>query len=125
MFVSTADAVDHLRTLPDDDLLRRLGTLLSASRGVEWQLVAHIGEVDGRKLYAREGCDSMFVYCTDVLHLSEHEAYLRIAAGRAAREHPMLLAMLADGRLHLSAIGKLAAHLTVANRDAVLARATH
>ncbi len=33
--------------------------------------------------------------------------------------------MLADGRLHLSAIARLAPHLTVANRDAVLQRATH
>jgi 5-methylcytosine-specific restriction endonuclease McrA len=33
--------------------------------------------------------------------------------------------MLADGRLHLTAIAKLAPHLTPDNRDAVLARATH
>jgi hypothetical protein len=67
----------------------------------------------------------MFVYCTEVLHLSEHEAYLRITAARAAREHPMLLAMLGDGRLHLSGIAKLAPHLTLANREVLLERATH
>jgi hypothetical protein len=33
--------------------------------------------------------------------------------------------MLADGRLHLTAIAKLAPHLTPDNRDAVLERATH
>jgi hypothetical protein len=98
-------SLDTLRTLSDDDLLRRLNDLLAQSRRVEWQLVAHIGEVDERRLYAREGCDTVFVYCTEVLHLSEHEAYLRIAAGRAARAHPMLLMMLADGRIHLSGIG--------------------
>ncbi|HUG51965.1 MAG TPA: hypothetical protein VMR21_00115 [Vicinamibacteria bacterium] len=114
-----------LRTLPDDELLHRLSALLGQSRRIEWQLVAHIGEVDQRRLYAREACDSMFVYCTDVLHLSEHEAYLRIAAARAARDHPILLAMLADGRLHLSGIAKLAPHLTPANREVLLQRATH
>jgi hypothetical protein len=36
----------------------------------------------------------------------------------------MLLEMLRDGRLHLSGIGLLAPHLTEANRDEVLARAT-
>ena len=51
---------------------------------------------------------SMFTYATEVLHLSEHEAYLRIAAARVARKYPMLLVMLGDGRLHLSGIGKLA-----------------
>jgi hypothetical protein len=33
--------------------------------------------------------------CTEFLHLSEAEAYLRIAAARASREHPLLLTMLA------------------------------
>ena len=60
----------------------------------------------------------MFAYCTEVLHLSEAEAYLRIAAARASREHPVLLTMLADGRLHLTAIAKLAPHLTPENREA-------
>jgi hypothetical protein len=114
-----------LHTLSDDALLQRLSALLGQSRRVEWELVAHVGEVDERRLYAREACDSMFVYCRDVLHLSEQEAYLRIAAARAARTHPVLLTMLADGRLHLSGIAKLAPHLTAANRDVLLERATH
>ena len=60
-----------------------------------------------------------------VLHLSEAEAYLRIAAARASREHPMLLTMLADGRIHLTAMAKLAPHLTRENRDVLLKRAAH
>ena len=67
----------------------------------------------------------MFAYCTQILHLSEAEAYLRIAAARASREHPMLLTMLGDGRLHLSGIAKLAPHLRPENRDALLKRAAH
>ena len=67
----------------------------------------------------------MFAYCTERLHLSDAEAYLRIAAARASREHPVLLEMLADGRLHLTAIAKLAPHLTPENRDELLERATH
>jgi 5-methylcytosine-specific restriction endonuclease McrA len=115
----------ELKTLPDDELLRRLVNLLRESRCAEADLVAHVGEVDARRLYAREACPSMFSYCTEILHLSEAEAYLRIAAARASREHPVLLEMLADGRLHLTAVAKLAPHLTPENREAVLARATH
>jgi len=95
------------------------------SRRVESDLVAHIAEVDERRLYAREASPSMFAYCTEVLHLSEAEAYLRIAAARASREHPMLLAMLGDGRLHLTGIAKLAPHLTRENAEALLKQATH
>ncbi len=95
------------------------------SRRTEADLVAYIGEVDARRLYAREACSSMFTYATERLHLSEDEAYLRITAARAAREHPVLVEMLADGRLHLSGIALLARHLTAENRDAVLARAVN
>jgi hypothetical protein len=114
-----------LNTVPDDELLRRLGELVSHSRRVEADLVSHIGEVEKRKLYAREACPSMFVYCTERLHLSEAAAYLRITVARAARKHPHLLTMLADGRLHLSGIAKLVPHLTRENRDSLLLRATH
>ena len=112
-------------SLSDDELLRRLTELVRRSRRVEAEVVAHIAEVDERKLYAREASPSMFTYCTDVLHLSEPEAYLRISVARAGRAYPVLLAMLRDGRLHLSGIAKLAPHLTAVNVDAVLARAAH
>ncbi len=114
-----------LESLTDRELLLSLADILRQSRRSEALLVAHIAEVDSRRLYAREASPSMFAYCTERLHLSEAEAYLRIAAARASREHPVLLDMLADGRLHLTAIAKLAPHLTPDNRDAVLARATH
>ena len=114
-----------LTSFSDDELLRRLSDLLGQSRRNEADLVAHIGEVDRRRLYAREASPSMFAYCTEVLHLSEAEAYLRIAAARASRAHPLLLTMLADGRLHLTAIAKLAPHLTLENREALLKRAAH
>ena len=64
------------KSISDDELLRRLSRLVQESRRVESELVAHIAEVDGRRLYAREACSSMFTYCTDVLHMSEHESYL-------------------------------------------------
>jgi hypothetical protein len=111
--------------VPDAELLKRLGVLLRGSRRTEAALVAHIGEVDRRRLYARAPAPSMFAYCTAILHLSDAEAYLRIAAARAARQHPLLLTMLGDGRLHLSAVAKLAPHLTLENRDTLLRRATH
>ena len=114
-----------LRSVPDDELLHRLAELMSQARGVEADIVAHIAEVEERRLYAREAFPSMFVYCMSVLHLSEAEAYLRILAARASRKHPILLAMLADGRLHLTAIVRLAPHLTRENRDGILERATH
>ena len=114
-----------LQSIPDDELLRRLADLLRQSRRVEADLVAHIGEVDERRLYTREASPSMFVYCTEVLHLSGAEAYLRITVARAARTHPVLLRLLEEGRLHLTGIALLAPYLTRENRDQLLKRATH
>ncbi len=117
--------VKLLRSISDDELLRDLSELVLRSRRVEADLVAHMGEVDERRLYAREACSSMFAYATEVLHFSEAEAYLRIAVARAARKFPGLLPRLGDGRLHLSGIAILAPHLTEENCERVLARAEH
>ncbi len=117
--------IDSVRRLADEELLKRTCELLGHSRRTEAALLAHLAEIDARRLYARFAVSSLFGYCTRVLHLSEHEAYLRITAARAARKHSVLLSMLADGRLHLTGIARLAAHLTAENCDRVLARATH
>jgi hypothetical protein len=115
----------NLETVSDDELLRRLVDLLKDSRRIEADLIAHIAEVDARKLYAREAAPSMFAYCTEVLHLSEPEAALRIRVARPSRKHPVVLTMLRDGRLHPSGIALLAPLLTPRNRDRLLKRATH
>jgi len=121
--------ITDLNALSDDDLLHRLCRLVGQSRYVTADLVAHIGEVDRRRLFAREASSSMFVYCTEVLHLSEYAAYLRIAVARAARTYPILLEMLRDGRLHLTAIRHIAPLLLEAadetQREEILRCATH
>ena len=117
--------IDELKSLSDDELLRRVSNLLAQSRRVEWVLVAHIAEVDARRLFAREAWPSMIQYCMGALHLSEGEGYRRIAAARVSRRYPVILSMLEDGRLHLCGISVLSRHLTDANYEDLLARATH
>jgi len=55
--------------------------------------------------------------------MSEGEAYNRIEVARTARRFPVVLDMLADGRVHLTAVRLLAPHLTADNHDDVLASA--
>src|SRR5262245_2887862 len=114
-----------LESVSNDEVRSGLVHHVSDSRRSESGLVAYVAEAEIRRLYSEEAAPSMFVYCTSVLHFSEAEAYLRITVARAARQHPVILAMLADGRLHLSGIAKLAPHLTLENRDWLLARAVH
>jgi hypothetical protein len=112
-------------SMSDDALLAALDDAVGRGRRSDADIVAHIAAVDARRLYLGRGYSSMFGYATEVLRMSEGAAYTRIAAARAARKHPVLLEMLADGRLHLTGIARLAPHLTVDNCDAVLARAVH
>jgi len=115
----------RLESLSDDALLARLEEVATRARRAEAELIWHMAEVDRRRLYLREACPSMHVYATSRLHLSDAEAYLRIAVARTSRRFPAVLAMLADGRLHLSAIALLAPHLSAENCEALLARAAH
>src|SRR5262245_48115308 len=114
-----------LQGIPDAELLCRLAELVEQARRVESDLVAHIGEVDERRLFARLAFPSMFAYCTEGLHLSEAEAYRRITVARAARKHPAILDVLRDGRLHLSGLARLVPFLTADSAEALLERATH
>ena len=89
------------------------------------ELLALLAEVDARRLYLGEGCSSLFAYCTQVLHLSEHASYHRIEAARTAREYPVVLDLLAKGDLTLTTVAMLRPHLTSANYDALLDAARH
>jgi hypothetical protein len=114
-----------LTHVADEKLLADLASLVSADRQTTAILIAHIAEIDARDLFAPAACTSMHAYCVRVLHLSEDAAFKRIRAARAARKFPVLFEAVADGRLHLTAIGLLAPHLTDANVDDLVAAATH
>jgi hypothetical protein len=78
-----------------------------------------------RRLFLAAGCSSLFGYCTRVLHLAEHAAYLRIKAVRAVRRFPVILDALACGDLNLTSIRLLSPHLTAENCGEILDEARH
>jgi hypothetical protein len=98
--------------------------LARRARETTASLVAHLAELDARRLYLGAGCPSLFVYCTDVLRLSEHEAYNRIEAARLARRFPRILQRLAEGAVTLTAVRLLSSRLTEENHEELLAAAT-
>jgi hypothetical protein len=72
----------------DRDLLAAVARAAADERHATVELLRLLAELDARRLYLGEGCSSLFSYCTQVLHLSEHAAYHRIEAARAARLDP-------------------------------------
>jgi len=112
-----------LKPLSDNELLAQVKHLARCERETTVRLVAHLAELDARKLYLGEACSSLFTYCVEVLRFSEHAAYGRIQAARAARKFPVVLERLASGSLNLTTLGLLAPHLTSENHVELLAAA--
>ena len=114
-----------LSHLCDQDLLRNLVALVARDRATTAELLAHIAEVEGRRLFAPKGYPCMYDYCVNELHLPEDAAIKRIRVARVARQFPAVFAALADGRLHLTAVFLLSRHLTAENGAELLAAAEH
>src|SRR4051812_33860428 len=106
--------------LSDEQLLIDVKRLAACEQQTTAEPIASLAELDARRLYLGQGCSSLFTCCTQVLHLSEHAAYNRIEAARAARRFPAILQLLADGAVNLTTITLLAARLTSANHEALL-----
>jgi hypothetical protein len=114
------DLLAALSRISDAELVARVKDLAARQRGAMTELVAHLAELDTRDLHLRAGYGSLFVYCRDALALSEHEAYNRIEAARAARRFPAILEMLEQGSVNLTSVRLLAPHLTRENHRDVL-----
>lgn len=117
--------VPSFADLSDRDLLVEVKRLVSAERCATAVLIASLAEIDARRLYLGEGCTSLFAYCTRILHLSEDAAYGRIEVARAARKFPVILNLLADGAATLTAVSRVARHLTTENQSRVLESIRH
>ena len=114
-----------IQSLSDEHLLRELEAAVVRERGATTQVIALLAEMDTRRLYLQQGYSSLFTYCTGWLHLSEHAAYGRIEAARAARKFPAVLDRLADGSITLTAICLLSNHLSSENHQQLLEAAKH
>jgi hypothetical protein len=117
--------VTSFTALSDTDLLTEVSRLATCERHATAQLIASLAELDARRLYLGRGFSSMFTYCTQALHLSEHAAYNRIETARIARRFPIVLDGLVDGSFTLTTVCLLAAHLTPENHREVLDAARH
>src|SRR5262249_33944661 len=114
-----------LSHLSDDSLLRGLATLVAQDRITTADMLAHIAEVDERRLYAPAGYPSMYAYCVGELRLSEDAAARRIQVARIARRFPSVFEAIARGRPSVTAVGLLAPHLVEHTASELLTAAEH
>src|SRR6187431_1906781 len=112
-----------LRTLSDSELVDSLRNLETRHRQTMAAIVAHLIEMEERRLHLRLGYSSLFDYCQRALGLSEDESYRRMTVARLARQVPAIVDGLADGSLHMSGVALLRPHLRAENAEELLALA--
>lgn len=88
-------------------------------------LLAHLAEVEARRVFRERACSSLYAYCVYELRMSEDAAQRRVQAARLVRKFPELLEVVAAGELHLTGLLLLGPHLTHENLAQVLPLAKH
>ena len=64
-----------LKHLNNQDLTAGLKSLVRDDQRLCAELLAHLAEVDARRLYLKEAAPSLFAYCVEVLNIPEDAAY--------------------------------------------------
>ena len=110
-----------LNTLSNEELEASLNGLLGVGARVEARIVAHLAEVEARRLHLLAGFSSLYDYCRKRLGLSDYEAFVRITVARVARKFPVIFGMLERRELHLTAICEVRDFLCDENHAELLA----
>src|SRR5450755_1054045 len=99
----------------NEELVTALSGLVQRENDLMSDLLAHLAELDERRLYLDLGFTSMFAYCTEALGFCRSSAGRRIAVARVCRKFPEAFARVARGELQLSVLSLLGPHLTPEN----------
>src|SRR5450432_3167036 len=99
----------------NDALVAALSRLVQRENDMMSDLLAHLAELDERRLYLDLGFTSLFAYCTEALGLCKSSAGRRIAVARVCKKYPDAFARVASGELQLSVLSLLGPHLNAEN----------
>lgn len=121
---NTVTDLEVLRKLSDDELVAALKAAIHEERSLAIKVVAHLVEVDRRRLYGKLGYPHLFDYCTRGLGLTKDVAYKRSQAAFAIRKFPLVYRMLKGERIELTAVVILHRHLTLENHRELLEKAS-
>lgn len=102
--------MSKLSSILSSELLAQTKKLVGEERNTLAQFLAHLAEVDFRKIHVDEGFSSLFSFLTRGLNMSEGGAVKRVRAARLGRQHPQVLAMIGTGEIHLTGASILYEH---------------
>src|SRR5204862_5913984 len=105
----------RLVNLGNAELVAGLTELIQQCSALTAQLLAHLVELDERKLHLELGFSSLFAYCVVGLGMSEGTAGRRVTAVRVCRRFRGVFERIARGELHLCGLCALAPYLSNEN----------
>ena len=94
----------ELKRISDQDLLYNTKLLVQKEQALGMEIIAHLEEIDRRKLYADLKHPSLWEYCVNELGYSRSQAYRRIDAMRMARSVPEVKTALTTGQLNITTV---------------------
>src|SRR5258706_16020992 len=109
-----------LSHLSDAELLSGIQSLRGSERSFTARVVAHLAEIESRKLHLATAHSSLFDYCLRALQMSEGEAFRRITAARPLRRFPVIFELIDSGSIHLTGLALLKDALTDENHRELL-----
>ena len=91
-----------MKHLTDQDLLVAMEHLVQQERELLTSVLAHLREIERRRLFCDLGFPSPFAYAVEKLRYSHDQAFRRISAMRLLKEIPELGQKLETGSLTLT-----------------------
>lgn len=110
---------NELKSLSDSQLLSTLQELNDKEHEATLQILLYLIEVENRRLYAEEGCSSMFTFCTDKLKYSKGAAHRRTQSARVVRDYPVAYRLLKARKVNLITLTAIRPILTKENSHQV------
>ncbi len=91
-----------LKNISDTELLSKTKGLVLKERELIGEIIAHLAEIETRKLYCDLKYRSLYDYCTEELGYTNDQAYRRICAMRLTKQLPQVKEKLENGTISLS-----------------------
>lgn len=101
----------NLKNINDERLIINFEDVVKDERKAKAHVILHLAEIGRRRLYAKLGYSSLYVYIMKKYHYSGSGAYRRIQAAKLSQRYPEILNYLQSGQLNLTTISLLEPHM--------------
>ena len=116
-FINLSDCRDELSPKEIRDLYRKAIAIAADFQQKEIELIDVLKDLDSTKVYRISGMNSLFSFATQILKLSEHQAFTYITLARKCIEVPEVQNALAAKEISVSKARRLCAVINKSNQN--------